>query len=93
MEDVEEDTTVDEIGMLELEEVTSGDVDGCRAEDEIITLLLDVELGNIGGVEEITGELEGNPTWTELLCILLDPAMLLVAAKLEEMAALLTGFD
>ena len=54
--------------MLVLEEVISGDADDCRAEDETMTLLLDEELGNIEGVDEIAGELEVTPTWIELLC-------------------------
>ena len=64
---MEEDAIVDETGMLVLEEVISGDVDGCRAEDETIPMLLDEELGNIGGVDkidgvnEIAGELEVTP--------------------------------
>jgi hypothetical protein len=54
--------------VLVLEEVISGDADDCRAEDETIPMLLDEELGNTGGVDNIAGELEVTPTWIELLC-------------------------
>jgi hypothetical protein len=91
--EVEEEATVDEPTMLARdEELINGELEVWTAEDETPTLLLWEELGNVGGDEDAANELETTTLRTELLCILLDAAILLVTTGLGETSALLVGF-